>query len=57
MIPQNQNETKKSKLCFMDTDISIVHIKIEEDIYVDIAKDVEIRFYTSNYKLERRLQT
>ena len=41
----------------MDTDISIVHIKIEEDIYVDIAKDVEIRFYTSNYKLERRLQT
>ena len=41
----------------MDTDIFIVHIKIEEDIYVDIANDVEIRFYASNYKLERPLQT
>ena len=48
---------KKAKLCFMDIDIFIVHIKIEEDIYVDIANDVEIRFDTSNYKLERPLQT
>ena len=48
---------KKAKLCFMDIDIFIVHIKIEEDIYVDIATDVEIRFETSNYKLERPLQT
>ena len=41
----------------MDIDIFIVHIKIEEDIYVDIATDFEIRFETSNYKLERPLQT
>ena len=31
-----------------------VYIKIE-DIYVDIAKDVETRFNTSNYEIERLL--
>ena len=36
----------------MDTDSFIVYIKME-NIYVDIAKDVETRFDTSNYKLER----
>ena len=38
----------------MDTDSFIMYIKTE-DIYVDIAKDVETRFDTSNYELERPL--
>ena len=38
----------------MDTDIFIVHIKTE-NIYVDIAKDVETRFDTSKYVLEKLL--
>ena len=38
----------------MDTDSSIVYIKTE-DIYSDIAKDVETRFGTSNYELDRPL--
>ena len=35
----------------MDTDNFIVYIKID-DIYKDIAEDVEIKFDTSNYELE-----
>ena len=35
----------------MDTDSVIAYIKTE-GIYVDIAKDVEARFDTSNYKLD-----
>ena len=42
----------KSKLCYMDTDSSTDHVKAE-DIYEDITKDVEERFDTSNYDLER----
>ena len=38
----------------MDTDSFIVHIKTE-DTYVDIAKDVETRFETSNYETYRPL--
>ena len=38
----------------MDTDSFIMYIKTE-DIYVDIAKDVETKFDTSNYELERPL--
>ena len=38
----------------MDTDSFIVYIKTE-DIYADIAKDVETLFDTSNYKLDRSL--
>ena len=38
----------------MDTDSFIVYIKTD-DIYKDIAKDVEKRFDTSNYELERPL--
>ena len=36
------------KLCYMDTDSFIMHIKTE-DFYKDIADDVEKRFDTSNY--------
>ena len=42
----------KAKLCYMDTYIFIVYIKTG-DIYKDIAEDVEARFDTSNYELER----
>ena len=35
------------KLCYMDTDSFIMHIKTE-DFYEDIANDVEKRFDTSN---------
>ena len=36
------------KLCYMDTDSFIMHIKTE-DLYENIANDVEKRFDTSNY--------
>ena len=38
----------------MDTDSSIVYIKTD-DIYKDIAEDVETRFDTSSYELHRPL--
>ena len=43
--------SKKAKLCYMDPDNLIVYIKTD-DIYKDIAGDVETRFETSNYELE-----
>ena len=45
---------KKVKLGYIDTESFIVHIKME-NIYLDIAKDIENRFETSNYELERQL--
>ena len=39
---------EKAKLCYMDTDSFIIHIKTE-DFYKDIANDVERWFDTSNY--------
>ena len=36
-----------AKLCYMDTDRFIIHIKTK-DAYEDIADDVEKRFDTSN---------
>ena len=44
------------KLCCMDTDSFIVNIKTE-DIYKDIANDIEQRFDTSNYECDRPLPT
>ena len=38
----------KAKLCYMDTDSFIIHIKTE-DFYKDIANDVEKWFVTSKY--------
>ena len=38
----------------MDTGSFIIYIKTE-DIYVDIAKNVQKRFDTSNYELDRPL--
>ena len=42
------------RLCFMDTDSFIMHIKTE-DFYKDIAEDVEKKYDTSNYTVERPL--
>ena len=42
---------EKVKLCYMDRDSFIVYIKTE-DIYKDIAEDVETRFDTSNCEFE-----
>ena len=45
---------KNAKLCYMDTDSFIIHIKTE-DFYEDIADDKEKRFDTSNYECNRPL--
>ena len=42
------------KLCYMDTDRLIMNIKTK-DFYKDIAQDVEERFDTSNYDVDRPL--
>ena len=41
-----------AKLCYMDTDSFIVHVKTK-DICEDIAKHVEIKFDTSDFELDR----
>ena len=46
--PKYQNN---AKLCYMDADSLIIHIKTE-DVYEDIAHDIEKRFDTSNYEVE-----
>ena len=45
-----------TKLCYTDTGSFIIHIKTE-DFYKDIANDVEKRFDTSNYEVDRPLPT
>ena len=47
MKPKYANNVK---LCYMDTDSFIMHIKTE-NFYKDIADDVEKRFDTSNYEV------
>ena len=47
-------QREKAKLCYMDADSFIVHIKTE-DIYTDLARDVETWFDNSNYELDRLL--
>ena len=42
------------KLCYMDTDSLIMNIKTK-DFYKDIVRDVEERFDTSNYDVDRPL--
>ena len=53
MIKKYGNDVK---LCYMDTDSFVMNIKIE-DFYKDIANDVEKRFDTSNYEVDRPLPT
>ena len=51
MKPKYGNDVK---LCYMDTDSFIMNIKAN-DFYEDIANDVENRFDTSNYEVNRPL--
>ena len=44
------------KLCYLDTDSFIIHTKTE-DFYKDISNDVEKRFDTSSYEVNRPLPT
>ena len=46
---------KKAKLSYMDTDSFIAYIKTDDISNKDIVEDVETRFDTSNYELERPL--
>ena len=46
--------SENAKLCYMDTDSFIVYVKTDY-IYKDIAEDVEKRFDTSNFKIDRPL--
>ena len=46
--PKDQNNAKQ---CYMDTYSCIIRIKTE-DVYEDIADDVEKRFDTSNYDVD-----
>ena len=45
---------EKAQLCYMDTDSFVVHIKTD-DIYKDIAVDVEKRLEPSYFETERPL--
>ena len=44
------------RLCYMDTDSFVMHIKTN-DFHKDIGSDVENRFDTSNYEVNRSLPT
>ena len=48
------NYDENAKLCYIDTDSFIVHVKTD-DIYKYIAEDVEARFDTSNFEIDRPL--
>ena len=43
---------ENAKLCYMDTDSLIVHVETDI-IYKDIAEDIEKRFDTSNFEIDR----
>ena len=45
---------ENAEICYMDTGSFNVHVKTD-DIYKDIAEDVETRFDTSNFELDRPL--
>ena len=45
---------ENAKLCYMDRERFIVHVKTD-DIYKDIAEDVETRFDTSNFETDKPL--
>ena len=48
------NYGENAKLCYVDTDSFIVHVKID-DIYKGIAEDMETRFETSKFEVDRPL--
>ena len=45
---------ENTKLCYMDTDSFIVHVKAD-DIYKDLVEDGETRFDFSNFEKDRPL--
>ena len=45
----NPKYGENTKPCYVDTDSFIVHVKTE-DIYKDLAEDVEAKFDTSNFE-------
>ena len=45
----------KATACFKNTDSCIVHIKSEDLHACDLAEEVEIRFYKSNFQVDRPL--
>ena len=45
---------KNAKLCYIDTESFIVYVKTN-DIFKDIAQDVETRFDTSNFEVDSPL--
>ena len=44
---------ENAKPCYMDTDSFIVHVKTD-NIYKDIAENFKTKFYTSNFKIDKR---
>ena len=44
--------SENAKLCYMSSDSLIVHVKAD-DIYKEITEDVETRFETSNFELDK----
>ena len=44
----------QAQLCYEDTVSFTLHIK-SEDVYLDLAEDVEMRFDISNYEVDRPL--
>ena len=54
MITWNKNIEQKQKLRLMDTDSFIVYIKTK-DICLNMTKDVNAKFGTLSYELERPL--
>ena len=43
-----------AKLCYIITDSFFVHVKTD-DVYKDILKDVETRYDTSNFEIDKPL--
>ena len=50
----NPKYDEEAKLCYMDTESFIVYIKTD-DTYKVIAENVETRFDSSNYELDKPL--
>ena len=46
--------SEKAKLCYMDTDSFIVHVKTDDN-YKGIPQDAETSFTNSNYEIDRPL--
>ena len=51
---QRKYDSQNLKLCYIDTDSLVYHIKTE-DFYEDIAADVQTRFNTSAHRSDRPL--